>query len=611
MKKILLLSIVLAACATAPRPLTTQTVLDRWAAALGGRERLVRITSVYRETAIKTGGVTGQSKNWSMIDGRMRNDRELAGVSDIETFDGRSGWTVDSGAAPHRLGGADLERAVNDAYVSSFSQFFPGRMAGTVELVGGGEPYVTLLIRPAGGREMRILIDPATWLPHARLQRSQERTATTTFLSWMDVDGVRFPKDVRRAFGDPRFDIELTTTSIKLNVPAERALFEKPADNAVIHFPDGSHEVAVPMHLLANHIHLPVSVNGSTPLEFLLDSGADSSVVETGRAKALGLRMAGALEARGSGPDSVETGIIKNATLSFGGLEMPVPAISAIPLGSLPLREGAPMDGILGYDITSHFVIEIDYEHDVIHFIDPATFQPDPADVPLPFSFNSNLPITRVKVTSRDGQTYDARLLVDTGARMAVDLSRPFLDRTKLTAGPAIEGPLGAGVGGATTQMIGRLAKIELAGFTLDAPVTSFSTATSGSELDPDVDGLIGGDLLKHFTFTIDYPHERLLLRPNAAFGSPFEYDMSGALVMSKDAKFDRIVISNVIAGSPAAEAGLMKGDELLSIDGKPAAELRLEDVKVMFRQPEKSYTLRLMRDGKEIVTTMKTRRLV
>ncbi|MBV9497153.1 MAG: aspartyl protease family protein, partial [Acidobacteria bacterium] len=570
---LLLLPFLIAASTFAAGPLTKQQALDRWAAALGGRAKLANIQAVQRELAFRTGGIDGTDREWITAKGQARTEVEMGGFSSVTIFDGHEGWAADGDAQPHRLAGPDLTGAITTAYLDSYAQFFPERGKASITLQDG--EYATLVITPEGGREIRVLLDKKTWLPHAMIQPLQERTQTVTFLSWKEAGGVKFPSEILQSTGDAKFDVRMTTKKIDVNPAVDVALFAKPEPRlAAIAFPNGAKVVTSPFRLVQNHIYFPISVNGAAPADFIFDTGAEFTLIDRKRAEALGLKMAGAIEARGSGPNSAQTSLIADPRISFAGLTMPLDVMAALDLGALSLREGKRIEGIIGYGVLSRFIIDVDYAKSELRFHDPASFVANAQASVLPVQFHGNLPIVTVKVTDAGGATHEAHLLIDTGARNAVVLAKPFLDRTKLAEGKTIAGLLGAGVGGATAQRIGRLQSIELAGMKIDAPITSFSTATSGAEADPNVDGLIGGDILKRFTLTIDYPHERLLLAKNAAFGEPFEFDMSGAYFVAVDEKLDRFRVDNVIAGSPAANAGVAAGDELVSIDGKMPASL-------------------------------------
>lgn len=605
---LLLLSLSLPAGAFAAGPLTKQQALDRWAEALGGREKLARIQAVHRELAFTTGGIDGTDQEWITAKGQARSEVQMGGFSSVTVFDGREGWAADGGAQPHRLAGPDLTGTITSTYLDSYAQFFPERGKASIALEDGES--ATLVITPEGGREIRVLLDKKTWLPRAMTQPLQERTQTVTFVSWKEVDGVQFPNEMLQSTGDAKFDVRITTTKIEVNPAVDAAAFAKPEPKlAAIAFPNSANVVTSPFRLVQNHIYFPLSVNGAAPADFIFDTGAEFTVIDRKRAEALGLKMAGTIEARGSGPNSAQTSLIADPRIAFAGLTMPLDVIAAIDLGALSLREGKRIEGIIGYGVLSRFIIDVDYARSELRFHEPSSFVANAQASVLPVQFHGNLPIVTVKVTDAAGAAHEAHLLIDTGARNAVVLAKPFLERTKLTEGKTIAGLLGAGVGGATAQRIGRLRNIELAGMKIDGPITSFSTATSGAEADPNVDGLIGGDILKRFTLTIDYPHERLLLAKNAAFGQPFEFDMSGMYFVAVDAKLDRFQVDNVIAGSPAAGAGIVAGDELVRIDGKVPGSL--EELRAMLRRDGESHEVVLSRGGKTVETRFVTRRMM
>jgi hypothetical protein len=613
MRRIALLSLILLSslAASAAPPVTREQALSNWLNAVGGRERLAAIKATVREAFISSGGEEGTAKTWSLADGRYRTDALIAGVDSAELFDGRDGWTIANDAPAHRAGPTDRERLVTEAWLEANAQWFPKRRGGTVVLESASDDEVVLVARPEGGREARIVLDRATWLPKRYVQRVDERMETVTVLAWETVGGVKLAKELVSGRGDPKYDtqIRFTKTTFDPKIPASVLAPPDPASFGT-KFRNGVKETVVPFELAQNHIHFPITVNGHATTA-LFDTGADFTAIDAGVAKGFGLTGKGAFEVRGSGPESAETSIIAKPVLTIGEVEFPLQFAATLSLGALSLREGRPLNGIVGYNVISRFVVEVDYVKQELRFRDPAKWTAPKGATALPFYFRGNTPITEVKVTDRSGHSATARLLIDTGARGAVDLSKPFLTAHKIEPGPALEGPLGAGIGGATSQLVGRLASIELAGVTIPLPVTAFSTATGGSDTNPDVDGILGDEVLRRFDVTIDYPHERLLLRKNSHFTQPFEYDMSGLLLVAVDAKFDRVLVKNVLPSSPAAEAGLAAKDEIVSIDGKPAAAMPLDALRALLRQEGKTYALRVRRGSEEKEVTLTTRRLV
>ena len=78
----------------------------------------------------------------------------------------------------------------------------------------------------------------------------------------------------------------------------------------------------------------------------------------------------------------------------------------------------------------------------------------------------------------------------------------------------------------------------------------------------PFIGGLIGDDLLRHFNLTINYPNHEIHLLPNSHYTDSFDYAYTGLIVFFIDG---RIMVDDVIKGSPAQKAGIKKGDVLVA----------------------------------------------
>jgi membrane-associated protease RseP (regulator of RpoE activity) len=106
---------------------------------------------------------------------------------------------------------------------------------------------------------------------------------------------------------------------------------------------------------------------------------------------------------------------------------------------------------------------------------------------------------------------------------------------------------------------------LEVAGFTLPDLVAGYSTQKQGFFASPFLAANLGGGIWKRFTVTFDYGAETMVLQPNATLGAPDSYDRSGMLVITKAGE---LAVYAVRYGTPAARAGLAKGDIIRSIDG-------------------------------------------
>jgi C-terminal processing protease CtpA/Prc len=82
--------------------------------------------------------------------------------------------------------------------------------------------------------------------------------------------------------------------------------------------------------------------------------------------------------------------------------------------------------------------------------------------------------------------------------------------------------------------------------------------------------GNIGAEIWRRFALTIDMANSALYLEPNDAIGAPFCAPRSGIAARYSNGAFE---IIDIVAGSPGAEAGLVRGDIIVSIDGVNVSE--------------------------------------
>ncbi len=370
---------------------------------------------------------------------------------------------------------------------------------------------------------------------------------------------------------------------------------------------------AITFELNSNKIYLPVKVNGKGPYSFILDSGAHLNVLDTEPAKALGIAAIGTTEVRGAGDGSVQSARAKNVDLSVEGAALGKGDVEVMSVNeAISASEGRKVDGLLGRPFFERFVVEIDYANKKINFHDPAKFQYAGQGETIPLEAVAHGMGVRANLVLSNAQRVETKLLIDTGWRGALSLNSPFVRDHKLTAMTAtITAMIGVGIGGPVTDAIGRISALEIGRNIIKSPVTSFSSASSGILADQSFSGILGADTLRRFTVVLDYPHQRLILQPNAGFGEISEFDMSGLYLTAEGKDLKTFKAFSVMSSSPAGAAGIREGDQIVAIDNQPAATFTLERIRQMFRQPDKEYSLVLLRGDNMVQTKLTTRRLI
>lgn len=368
----------------------------------------------------------------------------------------------------------------------------------------------------------------------------------------------------------------------------------------------------VPVDITNNHVYVKV-LAGERPLDFVLDTGAGRSPLDLGVATSLGASITKAHEVRGAGAGTAAGGAIASRKITVAGTPIEVDVTTTVDFSMLTAREGRAIQGILGGDFIRRFVVAIDYVNNEIRLYDRRGFKYDGPGTSVPLSFGDGHPIIDATITLAENETVKGRFVVDVGSAAALSLVKTFVDRHRLREriGPTLRRRGGGGVGGPVEAEFGRVGSLNIGGLKLAAPITSLHGDAAGVfTANPHWDGNIGGDILRRFTVLLDYERKRMILEPHARTSEPFEADMSGAALML-GASPNELLVDLLLAGAPAAEAGLLTGDVVVAIDDQPVHARTLVELRPRLRREGQTVRLTVLRAGERQVVTFTTRRLV
>ena len=367
--------------------------------------------------------------------------------------------------------------------------------------------------------------------------------------------------------------------------------------------------VDLEFEMAGNRIYLPATLNGR-PTPAILDTGAGASAVDLALADELKIPGDREIQANGVGAASVKGRILTGASVDLGGQKH---AISyAIPFSTLNSAEGRKLELILGYDFLQRYVFQIDYAAKRLQLHPRGTFM-SRAGTEVPVRIVNGHPHIRAKITL-GGQTHDVEAMIDSGASLGGLTGRftkafPIPSKVKTTA-PTI---IGGGVGGFVTGRFLRLDSVEVGGIRIKQPIVSVNEAGGGANgTQSAYDYLLGAEILKRFTVTIDYHNKRVFLKPNADFDKPFIGEQTGIRLQASGTDLRKIGIVGVMPGSSAESAGLKSGDQLVSIDGLPAASKSLQEWRDYLRNPDaKQFSFVVARDGSEVKASVIPRQII
>lgn len=260
-------------------------------------------------------------------------------------------------------------------------------------------------------------------------------------------------------------------------------------------------------------IHVPGQVNGSAPIDFLFDTGAGAVVLTAALVRQrVPLRQDGHTGNVGAdGQRTVATSA--GNTLQVAGLRWP-----NVSLLTIDYPAGSTFEGVLGWVAFEQKVVELDYEHGylVLHDRLPALAA---AYAPVPLQLRNGIPFVAAMLEA-NGQRNEGWFDLDTGSDGGLVIGQRFAASHGLPGNLRRLGTASAGgsTGGTVRQTVVALPTLTLGAYSLP-PVPLYI-----NDQDP-VGGAvaenIGSDLLRRFTWLLDFAAGRAYLKPNPYFAAP------------------------------------------------------------------------------------------
>jgi hypothetical protein len=261
--------------------------------------------------------------------------------------------------------------------------------------------------------------------------------------------------------------------------------------------------------------------------------------------------------------------------------------------------------GILGYELFSRFIIEINYEKKIMTLMLPERFKKKRKYHTIPIRIEDTKPYVTTPVVLSDGTQLTAKLLVDSGASHGLMLDPASDDRIDFPK-LVVSSVIGRGLGGEITGKVGRIKTLHLGPYKVENMIANFPDPNSyfdslklGSTTR---NGTIGGETLSRFTVVFNFSREEMLLKKNHAFKKGFHYNLSGMTVKAKGSRLNVFEVTGVRQQSTADKAGLKEGDLIVSINGQLTSNIDLNIINAMLNhRPGKKINLNVDRKGQRV----------
>ena len=373
----------------------------------------------------------------------------------------------------------------------------------------------------------------------------------------------------------------------------------------------------IPFEFQANLVIVPVKVNDSDTLRFILDTGVSSILLtDPAVAKKLGMKFIRNVKIAGAGEgEEIEAGIVIDNTIRIGDVIGYRQNLVVLKDDHLKLSEfvGTPVHGIIGYEIFNRFTVTMDFSTNEIILENPEHYKYKPSKGErFPITIEDNKPYLSVLELMNDNHSTPLKVILDTGAGHALSLESsdiPLPDKV-------LKAQLGRGLNGIINGSLGRISMLKVGKFEMKNLVASFPDSNSFRQKHTTLterQGSIGCEFLRRFKVTFNYRDQYIVLKPiNRRMKEPFEHNMSGIELMARGEDYHEFMIDKVIANSPADDAGLQEGDRVMFINNKSSKDISISEIYKLFQKGEgKPLNLVVKRGNGIILTTVNLRRLI
>lgn len=555
---------------------------------------------------------SGLSADWrldlDLRDGRSRQSADFGVVRYAEGFDGHDHWRQDASGGLHDLDSAFAKTAtVTDAWLARRGWLrvdAAGAKLGAPELRREGDKtYAVLAATPRDGQPVELWFDPAS----ARLERSVRTMpisiVSVSYADYRKVDGIELPFSITTRDDAGNGDDIVEIKSYQTRAVAVDGGFARPVQ------PDDAHVPAAGTTVPIEFTRYPVveaKLDGKGPFAFILDTGGHD-IMTPDVAKLLGLQAVGSGTSGGAGEGTMTQADVRVGRFEIGDAVMTDQHFFVMPLqyGTIERGARAPLAGIIGLEVFERFGVRVDYRAKTLTLRPRVDHKHVGGGVPLRMTFADDMPLVEAGF---EGQRGD--FAIDTGNGGSMLVQHVWAERVglakRLKSGIEM---VSYGAGGASRNWASRVDHFGIAGQDLRHQVARYAEDKHGSFSSRTEAGNIGSDVLAQFTLDFDYAAKQVWFEPSPGW-SPPPFDRSG--VRAYKDRADAFTVVLVGERTPAALAGVKKGDDIVAIDGTPAAQLSGDEwFRKITQAPGTALKLTLRREGTERFVTLALRELL
>lgn len=262
---------------------------------------------------------------------------------------------------------------------------------------------------------------------------------------------------------------------------------------------------------------------------------------------------------------------------------------------------GDKVDGIIGYSFFNRYIVKIDFDSNRVEIYSPGKISYPREGTTLHPIFTA-LPIQWLQIKDRKKTSFN--YYFDTGAGLCFLMSEQYAkDSSILYARRKPVVTQAEGMGGRLQMRLTVVKELKIGPYRFRHVPTYLYNDEYNVTSYPFVGGLIGNDLLRRFNIVLNYPNREIHLKPNSHFNDFFDYAYTGLGIYYVGGK---ILVEDVVQGSPADIATMKVGDEIYSVGTNFSHNIQA--YKNLLQVPNEEIKVIVSREGKMVLLNLKTK---
>ncbi|MGN6211533.1 aspartyl protease family protein [Parafilimonas sp.] len=265
---------------------------------------------------------------------------------------------------------------------------------------------------------------------------------------------------------------------------------------------------------------------------------------------------------------------------------------------------GMHIDGIVGYSFFRRYIVNIDYDEQLVRIFTVGTYKYPRGGHLLKPQF-STLPMQMASV--KDANKVFAKFYLDTGAGLCLLMNDDFAKdsvifkkKRKMFLSQA------EGLGGKTDMMLSVVKEVKIGPYRFrKVPAYIFSDDYNVTNY-PVLGGLLGNDLLRRFNMWINYPLQEIYIKPNKHYLDSFDYSYTGLGIYLINGA---ITVTDIIKSSPAETAGFQSGDIIVGVESNFSNNIQA--YKILLQNARTKLRIVVMRKGQPQIIYLKVKSIL